>query len=73
MNCIEVNGTSLRCELSSSGKRTLVVLHKMGGTVGVVGPGDDPDADRLCRCWRAGRRALCPAAPASVSSGVSAC
>ena len=42
MNCIEVNGTSLRCELSSSGKRTLVVLHKMGGTVGVVGPGDDP-------------------------------
>ncbi len=33
MNWIEVNGTSLRCELSGSGKTTLVLVHEMGGTL----------------------------------------
>src|ERR1700761_7606471 len=32
-NWIEVNGTSLRCELSGSGKTTLVLVHEMGGTL----------------------------------------
>ena len=33
MNWIEVNGTSLRYELSGSGKATLVLMHEMGGTL----------------------------------------
>ena len=33
MNWIEVNGTSLRYELSGSGDRTLVLVHEMGGTL----------------------------------------
>ena len=33
MNWIEVNGTSLRCELSGAGKTTLVLVHEMGGTL----------------------------------------
>lgn len=33
MNWIEVNGTSLRCELAGSGKTTLVLVHEMGGTL----------------------------------------
>jgi 3-oxoadipate enol-lactonase len=33
MNWIEVNGTSLRCELSGSGTTTLVLVHEMGGTL----------------------------------------
>lgn len=33
MNWIEVNGTSLRCELTGSGKTTLVLVHEMGGTL----------------------------------------
>jgi len=33
MNWIEVNGTSLRCDLSGSGKTTLVLIHEMGGTL----------------------------------------
>jgi 3-oxoadipate enol-lactonase len=33
MNWIEVNGTSLRYELSGSGKNTLVLIHEMGGTL----------------------------------------
>ena len=33
MNWIEVNGTSLRCELSGSGQSTLVLVHEMGGTL----------------------------------------
>jgi 3-oxoadipate enol-lactonase len=33
MNWIEVNGTSLRYELSGSGKATLVLVHEMGGTL----------------------------------------
>ena len=33
MNWIEVNGTSLRCELSGNGKTTLVLVHEMGGTL----------------------------------------
>jgi len=33
MNWIEVNGTSLRYELSGSGKMTLVLVHEMGGTL----------------------------------------
>ncbi|HTW71441.1 MAG TPA: alpha/beta fold hydrolase [Acetobacteraceae bacterium] len=41
MNWIEVNGTSLRCELSGSGTATLVLVHEMGGTLeswdGVMG------------------------------------
>ena len=32
MNWIEVNGTSLRYELSGAGKTTLVLVHEMGGT-----------------------------------------
>src|SRR3954453_20386790 len=32
MNLIEVNGTSLRYELSGSGPTTLVLIHEMGGT-----------------------------------------
>jgi 3-oxoadipate enol-lactonase len=33
MNWIEVNGTSLRYELSGSGASTLVLVHEMGGTL----------------------------------------
>jgi 3-oxoadipate enol-lactonase len=33
MNWIEVNGTSLRWELSGSGATTLVLVHEMGGTL----------------------------------------
>jgi len=33
MNWVEVNGISLRYELSSSGKTTLVLVHEMGGTL----------------------------------------
>jgi 3-oxoadipate enol-lactonase len=33
MNWIEVNGTSLRYELSGSGATTLVLVHEMGGTL----------------------------------------
>jgi 3-oxoadipate enol-lactonase len=33
MNWIEVNGTSLRFELSGSGKTMLVLVHEMGGTL----------------------------------------
>ncbi|HUB12663.1 MAG TPA: alpha/beta fold hydrolase [Acetobacteraceae bacterium] len=33
MNWIEVNGTSLRCELSGRGPSTLVLVHEMGGTL----------------------------------------
>jgi 3-oxoadipate enol-lactonase len=33
MNWIEVNGTSLRCELSGAGDSTLVLVHEMGGTL----------------------------------------
>jgi len=33
MNFIEVNGTSLRYELSGSGPSTLVLIHEMGGTL----------------------------------------
>src|SRR5579864_9100057 len=33
MNWIEVNGTSLRYELSGSGPSTLVLIHEMGGTL----------------------------------------
>ncbi len=33
MNWIEVNGTSLRYELSGSGQTTLVLVHEMGGTL----------------------------------------
>ena len=33
MNWIEVNGTSLRCELTGSGETTLVLVHEMGGTL----------------------------------------
>jgi len=33
MNWIEVNGTSLRCELAGGGKTTLVLVHEMGGTL----------------------------------------
>lgn len=33
MNWIELNGTSLRCELSGSGETTLVLVHEMGGTL----------------------------------------
>jgi 3-oxoadipate enol-lactonase len=33
MNWIEVNGTSLRYELSGSGQATLVLVHEMGGTL----------------------------------------
>jgi 3-oxoadipate enol-lactonase len=33
MNWIEVNGTSLRYDLSGSGRTTLVLVHEMGGTL----------------------------------------
>ena len=33
MNWIEVNGTALRCELTGSGKTTLVLVHEMGGAL----------------------------------------
>jgi 3-oxoadipate enol-lactonase len=33
MNFVEVNGTSLRCELTGEGKTTLVLVHEMGGTL----------------------------------------
>jgi 3-oxoadipate enol-lactonase len=33
MNWIEVNGTSLRHELTGSGQTTLVLVHEMGGTL----------------------------------------
>ncbi|MDR3533924.1 MAG: alpha/beta fold hydrolase, partial [Rhodopila sp.] len=33
MNWIEVNGTSLRYEVSGSGPTTLVLVHEMGGTL----------------------------------------
>jgi pimeloyl-ACP methyl ester carboxylesterase len=33
MNWIEVNGTSLRYELSGNGPATLVLIHEMGGTL----------------------------------------
>ena len=33
MNWIEVNGTSLRYELSGGGPTTLVLVHEMGGTL----------------------------------------
>lgn len=33
MNWIEVNGTSLRCELTGSGGSVLVLIHEMGGTL----------------------------------------
>lgn len=33
MDWIEVNGTSLRCDLAGSGKTTLVLVHEMGGTL----------------------------------------
>jgi len=33
MDWIEVNGTSLRYQLSGSGERTLVLVHEMGGTL----------------------------------------
>jgi len=33
MDWIEVNGTSLRYELSGSGDNVLVLVHEMGGTL----------------------------------------
>src|SRR4051812_9242346 len=33
MNWIEVNGTSLRYEITGSGPSTLVLIHEMGGTL----------------------------------------
>ncbi len=33
MDWIEVNGTSLRYDLTGSGDRTLVLVHEMGGTL----------------------------------------
>lgn len=33
MNWIEVNGTSLRYEVSGGGPSTLVLVHEMGGTL----------------------------------------
>ena len=33
MDWIEVNGTSLRYELSGSGDKVLVLVHEMGGTL----------------------------------------
>ena len=33
MNFVEVNGTSLRCELTGEGPTTLVLVHEMGGTL----------------------------------------
>jgi 3-oxoadipate enol-lactonase len=33
MNWIEVNGTSLRYDLTGSGRSTLVLIHEMGGTL----------------------------------------
>src|SRR5487761_2233004 len=33
MNWIEVNGTSLRYELTGAGPTTLVLIHEMGGTL----------------------------------------
>ncbi len=33
MNWIEVNGTSLRYEVTGAGPSTLVLIHEMGGTL----------------------------------------
>jgi 3-oxoadipate enol-lactonase len=33
MSFIEVNGVALRCELSGSGSRTVVLIHEMGGSL----------------------------------------
>ena len=33
MNFVEVNATSLRCELTGQGPTTLVLVHEMGGTL----------------------------------------
>src|SRR5436189_43632 len=33
MQFIEVNGVGLRCELSGSGERTIVLIHEMGGSL----------------------------------------
>jgi 3-oxoadipate enol-lactonase len=33
MDFIEANGVALRCELSGSGERTLVLVHEMGGSL----------------------------------------
>jgi alpha-beta hydrolase superfamily lysophospholipase len=33
MNWVEVNGTSMRYELTGSGPATLVLVHEMGGTL----------------------------------------
>ena len=33
MDFIEANGAALRCELSGSGERTLVLVHEMGGSL----------------------------------------
>jgi 3-oxoadipate enol-lactonase len=33
MHFIEVNGVGLRCELSGSGERTIVLIHEMGGSL----------------------------------------
>src|SRR3954465_7049265 len=33
MDFIEANGVGLRCELSGSGDRTLVLVHEMGGSL----------------------------------------
>jgi 3-oxoadipate enol-lactonase len=33
MNFIEVNGVGLRCEVTGSGERTIVLIHEMGGSL----------------------------------------
>jgi 3-oxoadipate enol-lactonase len=50
MNWIEVNGTSLRYELSGEGPTTLVLIHEMGGTL--------DSWDQALRALNNGRRVL---------------
>ena len=38
MDWIEVNGTSLRYDLTGSGDRTLVLVHEIGRHAGKLGP-----------------------------------
>ena len=50
MHFVEVNGVGLRCELSGSGERTVVLIHEMGGSL--------ESWDRVAPALAAGRRVL---------------
>ena len=56
MDFIDANGVGLRCELSGSGERTLVLVHEMGGSL----ESWDEVAPRFAKSRQVLRKSICP-------------